>query len=275
MRRTIGRLTITGVVLAGVIGPGGPASAGTASTITADDPRHTITYTAGSGQANTFVVAAVVVTGTTWTYTVRDVAPITPGTGCSRPDPGDPRTATCVLTEAGDFYVQMQVRLGDGVDRIDFSAVTAPRGIGGYASVEGGPGDDVLVATAAEYLYGGDGDDTLVNGLVRGGNGDDTILNADDGLGEAGDDVITGTGDLERGDRLLGGPGDDRISGGAGPDVAYGNSGDDRIAGGPGNDELYGGPGDDTIHGNSGDDHLEGGPGRDRLSGGPGRDTVR
>jgi serralysin len=258
-----GPVTIACLMAAALIGSGGgPADAAgpgsgsgsalpavsSGSTISADDGAHSITYAAGSGQANDPAVSVSTPAGTDqWIYTVHDVAAITPGTGCSRPAPADPSTVACVLHEFGDFYVTLQFYLGDGVDRIDFAAAdAAPRGLGGYAVIHGGPGNDVLVSSGAEYLWGDDGNDT-----------------------------ISGSDNRKRGNRLLGGPGNDTIRGGAGPDLIYGNSGQDRIVGGTGNDQLFGGPGADVIYGNSGNDHIEGGASKDFLSGGPDSDFVK
>jgi Ca2+-binding RTX toxin-like protein len=276
MNKTFTPLTLAcllaAAAAAATASPAGATTTG--STVTTSNGG--ILYTAGPGQANNPKVSITHADGSTdWFYTITDVAPITPaGNACSRPDPADPNTATCRLSESGDFYPELRMLLGDKVDHIDFSAADKT-GMPGYASVFGGPGNDVLVATGAEYLWGDDGNDVLNGGVARGGNGNDTILNADDALGDAGNDTITGTNSLIYPDRLLGGPGNDTISAGAGDDYVYGNSGNDRILGGPGKDALYGGPGNDTIYGNSGNDHLEGGPGKDVLSGGPGKNTLQ
>jgi hypothetical protein len=81
--------------------------------------------------------------------------------------------------------------------------------------------------------------------------------------GGAGNDRIRGS---TLSEKLLGGPGNDIISGG-GCDA-------DELDGGPGNDKLTGGPNDDVLRGNAGNDHLFGGRGDDQLFGGPGRDLL-
>ncbi|MCP5144252.1 MAG: FG-GAP repeat protein [Gammaproteobacteria bacterium] len=135
----------------------------------------------------------------------------------------------------------------------------------------------------ADFLEGGDGDDTLF-----GGPGDDTMD------GGAGADWLAG----EPGDDLLdGGAGNDRIFGDAlnrddvvGDDVIYGRAGSDYLVGGPGEDVLYGGADDDVLYGDmlahrdigaaddlygeAGDDELRGGVGADRLFGGSGDDVL-
>lgn len=77
------------------------------------------------------------------------------------------------------------------------------------------------------------------------------------------------------GKKILGGPGDDVLTGGNGNDRVYGASGNDVLSGGAGNDKLKGASGHDTLLGGSGGDDLKGGSGNDRLNGGAGSDRVR
>jgi Ca2+-binding RTX toxin-like protein len=78
--------------------------------------------------------------------------------------------------------------------------------------------------------------------------------------------------------RLLGGPGDDRISagGGAGTGAPLSRVDYVQIGGGTGNDRLRGSdkPTPEYITGAEGDDVIDGGEGPDRLSGGPGDDAL-
>ena len=86
-----------------------------------------------------------------------------------------------------------------------------------------------------------------------------------DVLGGSGNDTITGTG------------GADSIDGGAGQDVLLGLGGDDVLKGSAGlidsfnepvgNDTLFGGTGNDTLYGGGGNDvyHFEIGDGRDTI----------
>ena len=83
-------------------------------------------------------------------------------------------------------------------------------------TINGTPGDDVLV--------GGAGDD-----VICGGAGDDVLR------GAGGDDVLRG-GAGE--DRLIGGPGEDYLQGGRHDDLLRAGSGDDALRGGRGNDRL-------------------------------------
>lgn len=95
--------------------------------------------------------------------------------------------------------------------------------------------------------------------------------------------VITGTeGNDERvlsGDSriiggLVGGAGDDRISGLGGNDFIIAYGGDDDIDGGAGDDFIFGGAGNDIVRGGIGADDIRGGEGSDRLFGEAGDDRI-
>lgn len=73
---------------------------------------------------------------------------------------------------------------------------------------------------------------------------------------------------------LDGGPGNDLIIGGVGPDLIRGGSGNDVLLGGRGNDVIEGGDGDDVIFDGPGGDVIDGGNGFDVLFG-PDANDVR
>jgi Ca2+-binding RTX toxin-like protein len=73
---------------------------------------------------------------------------------------------------------------------------------------------------------------------------------------------------------LRGGPGDDRLLGGAGADKLIGGPGGDVLVGRAGNDSLFGGLGEDRLVGGSGNDLLRGEGGEDVLVGGSGRNEL-
>lgn len=105
---------------------------------------------------------------------------------------------------------------------------------------------------------------------VEGGSGND-VLQGSNVLGGPGNDTITGT---TGPDQIFGGSGDDAISGGAGRDALNGEDGRDKLTGGDGDDGLFGDGGDDTLDGEAGNDELYGGGGRDVLTGGLGMDLF-
>lgn len=126
-------------------------------------------------------------------------------------------------------------------------------------TLNGGLGDDLLVAGSGDTLIGGLGDDryllpaNLTNGplptiVERANEGTDTLLS---GLPDTDLSSFLNVENLE----LVGGNGL----------VGRGTAG---------NNILKGGIGNDTLLGNAGDDTLEGGKGSDRLEGGPGNDTY-
>lgn len=91
-------------------------------------------------------------------------------------------------------------------------------------------------------------------------------------LGGAGNDTLTGS---AFGDTIDGGMGNDFIVGGSGADSLLGGAEDDMISGGSGRDTIDGGSGNDRISGNTGRDDLSGADGADTIIGGPGRDSIR
>lgn len=106
-----------------------------------------------------------------------------------------------------------------------------------------------------------DADDDDGNDSYSGGEGIDTLdmssliqsvladMEAGVAVGEEiGEDRIDGF------EIILGGRGDDRISGGRGDDLLAGGGGDDRLRGRDGDDILIGGSGDDELEGNDGND---------------------
>lgn len=119
-------------------------------------------------------------------------------------------------------------------------------------------GDDVLRGSYWQsyptyglnvLIFGGTGDDDILNPKGHGANG--TSL-----AGEAGDDVIVGS---DEGDKILGGPDVDAISAGGGDDLVYGDEGDDAVCGEGGEDEMEGGAGVDKLYGGLSEDWADGG----------------
>lgn len=175
----------------------------------------------------------------------------------------------------------------------------------------GGAGDDHLVGNCGvNWLFGGTGVDDLKStfgeGLVFGEDGDDDIYLADSshaygGMGDdtiharvayggAGNDVITGTDQVDilvgdaGNDTIKGRFGNDFLNGGSGVDTLYGQdtgmpsdyvlADNDEIHGGPDVDHMYGGIGNDTMYGDDGNDVIYGGLGNDTLHGGNNNDTL-
>ena len=162
-------------------------------------------------------------------------------------------------------------------------------GNAGHDTMSGGIGTDVLIGgSAGDTLEGDEGADNL-----HGGAGQDStsgiistydengvrydqygnILPEDDDvlMGGDGEDTLSGSAGH---DTLDGGDADDLLSGGSGADALYGGDGSDDLSGGSEADILSGGDGDDQLDGGSSDDALFGGDGQDLLSGGSGNDAL-
>ncbi|MEZ5099791.1 MAG: calcium-binding protein [Thermoleophilia bacterium] len=174
----------------------------------------------------------------------------------------------------------------------------------GTNALSGGPGDDLLDGGAgADLLVGGDGVDTVdysarVNPVTA-----DLDGAADDGEAGEGDRIET---DVEV---IVGGSGNDSLTGNNGANALYGGPGNDQLAGGFGADLTSGGDGVDQVSyasrtsavtvtlddvandgepgegddvradvenvlGGSGADVLRGSAGANTLNGGPGNDVL-
>jgi Ca2+-binding RTX toxin-like protein len=177
--------------------------------------------------------------------------------------------------------------------------------------LKGGMGDDTLTGGSGnDTIFGGPGNDTIAGGggndILNGDAGNDTF---DEGMASNGADVMNGgagtdtvsyasrtvavvvnldalanDGEALELDKVMldvenviGGDGDDTITGSALDNVLDGGAGNDTISGGLGNDTLRGGAGNDVLHGDAGDDIFDEGTaanGNDTIVGGLGIDKV-
>jgi Ca2+-binding RTX toxin-like protein len=184
---------------------------------------------------------------------------------------------------SSDYYYGLggadSIRAGGGADTVygGTGNDTLDGGVGDD-DIYGGVGNDSLIGDAGnDDLFGGTGNDTIDGGsgndTIEGGAGNDTLT------GGAGFDYLsfasttgnvtvnltaatvsgtaTGTDSISGFEGVLGGYGNDSITG---------SGAANRIVGGAGNDTINAGGGDDTVEGGLGNDSLVGGAGVDLLS---------
>jgi Ca2+-binding RTX toxin-like protein len=186
--------------------------------------------------------------------------------------------------EAGKNLIDA-VDTGPGADSADVAA----------SRVDGGEGDDEIVNRNFSVIRGGAGDDRLSllsdRGTVLGGPGVDTLTGDDEFQTFAGgpgvDTIDAGTGEGQivsfagTAEPVVADVGADGPMGPAaeqdmvsGVDGVIGGDGDDVLTGDDRGNRITGGPGDDALTGNGGDDELSAGKGTDQVDGGDGEDEI-
>ena len=175
----------------------------------------------------------------------------------------------------------IKIDAAEGNDKVKIAAGVRGailRGNAGNDTLTGGDGADSLVGgDGTDILTGNNGNDTMDGGLggdiIRGRSGFDTVSYktrttavsvstddvANDGAAGEADNVAF---DIEA------------ILGGAGNDTLTGNAAANALYGGAGNDSLNGQGNADTLRGEVGDDTLVGGSAGDDFFGGNGSDTA-
>lgn len=257
----------------------------------------------GNGEADTFLGARSVRTGSGGVSVFAVTVPGTAG-------PGEEIAATATVVDAQDepgSTSELSTTVTEGCTITGTPGDDVLPGTGGDDVICGQGGDDLLGGAGGDdVLIGGAGSDTvdfsaaagpievdLAAGIATGAStsflfGIENVLGspAADTLrgnpgpnlldGGGGDDLLVGR---AGGDRLLGGSGKDLLRGGSGGDilkagggrdVAKGGGGMDRVVGQSGRDLVAGQGGHDTLRGQGGNDRIKGGPGKDLLNGGPG-----
>ncbi len=159
------------------------------------------------------------------------------------------------------------------------------RGAGDHV-ILGNQGNDVILippslatAPGANTIYGGMGDDFIFardeqgrSQFVYGGEGSDNILANDFGTGNV--TVVGGVDSLDGPDQIQTGFGDDLVLGNGGDDHISDFGGTNTLIGGFGNDTISGSPGFDFMQGNEGNDQFDAFGGVNTLTGGTGNDTF-
>ncbi len=164
------------------------------------------------------------------------------------------------------------------------------------STLRGGPGNDALVGSdAADVLEGGDGADSIDarggNDVIDGGPGGDYVSGGagfevlsyasrtsgvEVSLDGVANDGTAGEGDNVQADieEIVGTAHADTLTAGPAGTTLVGGDGNDTLIGSPVGELLQGGGGNDRILGGAGDDRLDGGAGDDQLFGGMGADVL-
>jgi len=184
------------------------------------------------------------------------------------------------------LVVDAALHRAEQVVHFDVSAAPAISAVfaGGVLTITGDDEDNTIVASrdaAGTILVNGGavpvtggvptiGNTSLIRILGLGGNDVLTVDDANGAMPPA--NLVGGDGN----DTLTGSASDDVLDGGAGNDTLIGRGGNDILLGGPGNDTLIGGPGTDQILGGDGDDQIVWNPGdgSDVVEGQAGNDTL-
>ncbi|MFM9965610.1 MAG: Ig-like domain-containing protein [Planctomycetaceae bacterium] len=183
-------------------------------------------------------------------------------------------------TQYSNPLFKVVAKSGAGNDRIvgSFAADSVDAGAGND-TLTGGLGDDILIGNAGTDLLVETSDAavlTLSNTALDSADGLDLLFTIENAAltGGAGDNVINASDFTKGAVTLLGGEGNDTLTGGSKNDAISGQDGDDELHGGLGNDTVLGGFGNDELFGDAGNDLLIGGFDIDMIDGGAGRDTV-
>ena len=200
-------------------------------------------------------------------YVIHHNGPINTAGGCHVYGSNAPLTpADAVCPSAG--VTLLEADLGDGADVFRTSA-------GLPTKLEGGSGDDLLVGGGSyDVLDGGPGSDELIGGPGR-DRADYSSRTAPLNVtldGAANDGEVGEVDDVDV-EEVVGGAGNDHLTGSALPDRLLGGAGDDTLDGLAGGDTLVGGPDDDVHNGGDGSDVLvagAAGDGEDEFNGGAG-----
>lgn len=206
-------------------------------------------------------------------------------------------------TQPVTIKVDKQANDGEANERDDVQdSVETLIGGDGADNITAGDSDNTLIGGPGnDTLNGGNGNDTFMetttakgSDIMNGGQGVDTIsylerskdltvslcvpTSASCVAGQCGcaaDDGEPGERDaLVNVENVIGGRGNDILTGSAANNVLTGNEGNDMLSGLAGDDALNGGDGDDSLNGGAGDDTLFGNAGTDIFDGGDGQGDI-
>ena len=221
----------------------------------------TLVYSAAPGETNNLSITLT--SDAKYQLSDSGASTMTAGAGCSLVS-GSVRCPVWGLSA-------ISIDLGDGNDSAT-SWIALP------TRIQGGTGNDSTTTNISSDVHdGGPGNDTLDGGwgndVLDGGLGADVLdgsLGTDTATYAARTAAVTVTADGVVGDGEQG-EGDNVESD---VEVLLGGGGNDALTGNTSSSTITGGAGDDTVDGGSGNDTLDGGAGADKVLGGAGADKV-
>lgn len=257
-------MTRTRILLAALVAAMAVPATASAATVTLRNG--TATFTAASGEANHLTIDYEGTGNAYMAFEDTGVTSMTAGAGCSSVGAQTVRCPTTAVTTS------VVVDLGDGNDYLGSGVFSRPSTVyGGLGNdtIHSGFGSDVVDAGAGtDTIDGWWGDD-----VIDGGDGADSIA------GNTGRDKVTYASRTAGVSVSLDGTANDGATG-EGDNVAasvedlIGGAGNDALTGDDDANTIFGGAGNDSLSGQGDVDSLEGGAGVDAHSGGAGVDTI-
>jgi uncharacterized delta-60 repeat protein len=164
---------------------------------------------------------------------------------------------------------KINIQMSGGNDTVLITSSVKNGTAGIPVTVAGNDGNDnITTGPGNDVLSGGNGNDTMDGGvgndlMTGGANTDTTNYSNRTGalritLESAANDGEVGIGEADnvQTEEVIGGAGNDTITGSSLQDFLGGGGGADSLTGGSGNDELIGSSGSDKMFGQNGDDYL-------------------
>jgi Ca2+-binding RTX toxin-like protein len=265
-RPALKRISSGGVVLALVALFGLPTAAFAAPvTVSTNGANPGIVTVTGDAEVNQVTVSDTVL----YVYVEDTQEGATPGANCEA-EPGGTGRVRCLKPALG--FTVININLGAGNDNLFATGSSVP------VNVLGGDGADTLNGTPGADTLNGEGGNDILDGklggdvLTGGADVDTTTYSSRNNpvtvtLGAGANDGEAGENDDAQTENVIGGDGNDTLTGDAGPNTLDGDINNSV-------DTLNGGAGDDILLGRRGGDTLNGGADIDTVSYNPESNAV-
>jgi Ca2+-binding RTX toxin-like protein len=227
---------------------------------------------------------------------VDSVDGIKAGANCSGPEAPKAKVICQLHRPTGGWTTNLEALLGAGDNTYDARQFNTAGPDLVRTQVVGGPGEDLILTGNSfdllepgadrDEVRSGDGNDGVLaassadgNDLYDLGGGFDQVSYSRRAESISSDGISAGSAgerdQLNSVEALIGGGGNDTLTGTETTRTLDGAAGDDTLNGSDEANSLYGGLGNDNLIGNGGVDAIVGGSGDDTLSGGDGDDNIK